>query len=126
RAVAALMAMLTDGSWTVRRVVVAALAGMGDAAVGPLCTLLRSRRASGPRIAAAVDARVASTGYADEAVAQLASDAHPAVVADAAAILGRRRAQMALPTLIRLLKHADDNVAVSAVEALGRIGGRAA
>ncbi len=125
-AIHALLPMLADPSWTVRRAVVASLAASGDEAVGPLCALLRNERDSEARIAAAVDAMVASNGYADEAAAQLASEANPAVVADAAQILGRRRAQTALPTLMRLLKHSDDNVAVSAVEALGRIGGRAA
>src|SRR6185312_14179324 len=121
-----LIAMLTDPSWTVRRAVVAALASLGDAAVGPLCVALQTTRDSEARIAAAVDALVASIGHADEAVARMSSDSNPAVAADAAQILGRRRAQTALPTLIRLLRHADDNVAVAAVEALGRIGGRAA
>ena len=125
-AIAELVPMLTDPSWTVRRAVVASLAAAGDVAVGPLVTTLRTQRDSETRIAAAVDALVASNGFADEAAAQLAGDANAAVAADAAQILGRRRAQMALPTLIRLLAHADDNVAVAAVEALGRIGGRAA
>src|SRR6185295_5367647 len=83
-------------------------------------------------LAAAVDALVASVGPADAAVAALAgsTDAgappNPAVAADVAQILGRRRSSAELPTLIALAGHANDNVAVAALEALGRVGGRAA
>jgi HEAT repeat protein len=44
------------------------------------------------------------------------------VVCDAAQILGRRKSLPGVPTLERLTRHTDDNVAVAAVEALGRIG----
>ena len=125
-AVAPLEAMLTDPSWTVRRAVVTALAAMGQPAVGSLCQLLRLHRDHEARIAAVVDALVASTGEVEAAVIALAHDGDAAVAADAAAILGRRRSQGAVPTLVGLLRHADDNVAVAAIEALGRIGGRAA
>src|SRR5690606_13341610 len=105
---------------------VAALASLGDVAVGPLCDLLRMSRDDEARLAATVDALVASIGHVEDAVRPLADDANPAVVADAAQILGRRRSSAEVPTLVRLLGHADDNVAVAAIEALGRIGGRAA
>ena len=121
-----LLEMLDDSSWTVRRAVVAALAAAGSGAVAPLCALLRTRRDNEARIAAAVDALSASSGDADAALIELAADGDPAVVADAAQILGRRRAAAGLPTLVGLTRHVDDNVAVAAIEALGRVGGRAA
>ncbi|HKO89822.1 MAG TPA: HEAT repeat domain-containing protein, partial [Polyangiaceae bacterium] len=58
--------------------------------------------------------------------ALLARDPEPAVAADAAQILGRRRQAGALPILTALVSHADDNVAVAAIEGLGRIGGPSA
>ncbi|MDC3960359.1 HEAT repeat domain-containing protein [Polyangium jinanense] len=119
-----LVEMLVDPSWTVRRKVVAALAAMGDVAVEPLCVALRDRRDNEARIAAAVDALSASAGNADPAVLALADADAPAVLADAAQILGRRKSMLALPRLAELVSHPDDNVAVSSVEALGRIGGR--
>ncbi|MCU0681800.1 MAG: HEAT repeat domain-containing protein [Polyangiaceae bacterium] len=121
-----LVERLTEARWTVRRRVVAALAELGDAAIGPLCVVLRSRRDDEARIAAAVDALSASAGAAEAAAIALTGDDDPAVVTDAAQILGRRRATGAIPTLITLTTHADDNVAVGAIEALGRVGGRAA
>ncbi|MFN7135216.1 MAG: HEAT repeat domain-containing protein, partial [Myxococcales bacterium] len=121
-----LVGMLTDPSWVVRRAVVEALGASGDAAVGPLCEVLRTRRDHEARIAAAVDALVASRGEVDGPVLNLAADPHAPVVADAVQILGRRRSHAAVPTLIGLTRHPDDNVAVGAIEALGRIGGRAA
>lgn len=121
-----LLAMLTDPSWAVRRHVVARLAQGGRPAVLRLCAVLRSQRDHEARIAAAVDALVASSEDADDAVAALAEDSNPAVVADVAQILGRRRSARSVPLLVRLLAHPDDNVAVGALEALGRIGGRAA
>lgn len=124
--VAPLLDRLDDPSWVVRRAVVAGLASLGNESLRPLTELLRSRRDDEARIAATVDALVASLGDAEEEVESLASDDNPAVVADAAQILGRRRATGSVPTLVRLLEHPDDNVAVAAIEALGRIGGRAA
>lgn len=124
--VPALLEELADPSWAVRRVVVEALAGLGDVAVAPLCELLRDRRDSEAMLAAAVDALAASTGAsADAAVLALAGSKLPAVAADAAQILGRRRSAAAVPALTALTLHPDDNVAVAAIEALGRIGGRA-
>lgn len=123
-----LVQMLDDPSWTVRRSVVANLAALGDLAVAPLCQTLIHHRDNEARIAAAVDALVASRS--DHTVKtveeQLARHADPAIVADAAQILGRRRQPEGIPTLVALTKHEDDNVAVAAIEALGRIGTRAA
>lgn len=122
-----LLGMLTDPSWVVRRSVVDALATLGEAAVEPLCELLRTRREDEARIAAAVDALSASRAAStDQAAARLAGDDNPAVAADAAQVLGRRRSAAALPLLVKLTQHDNDNVAVAAIEALGRIGGRAA
>ncbi len=118
--------MLTDSSWVVRRAVVAALAAAGEPAVEPLCDLLRTRRDHEGRLAACVDALVASTAPVEGAMVALTDDPNPALVSDAAQVLGRRRAGSATPVLVRLSNHADDNVAVAAIEALGRLGGRAA
>jgi HEAT repeat protein len=122
--VPALLEMLADPSWTVRRSVVASLASLGDVAVGPLCRVLCYRRDDETRIAATVDALVASVGAVDAEVLTLADGYDPAIVADAAQILGRRRYLRAAPRLAELAAHNDDNVAVAAIEALGRIGGR--
>ena len=121
-----LIAMLDDPSWAVRRAVVAALAAAGPRAVGFLCEALQTRRASEGRIAATVDALSVVSGDADPALAAMAADAEVPVLADIAQILGRRRTSSALPTVVALSRHRDDNVAVAAIEALGRIGGRAA
>lgn len=119
-----LIEMISDASWTVRRAVVGALASLGDDAAGALCTWLRDRRTSEHAIAAAVDALSASIGgTASGQVAALLSHPDPAIVADAAAILGRRKASEAAPRLAALLRHQDDNVAVASIEALGAIGG---
>ncbi|WP_437784403.1 HEAT repeat domain-containing protein [Sorangium sp. So ce1097] len=124
--VPALVEMLADPSWTVRRAIVASLAALGDAAVRPLCACLSERRDSEARIAAAVDALVASLGDVDGPVLDLTRDPRPAIVADAAQILGRRASAKAVPRLAELTSHPDDNVAIAAIEALGRVGGRAA
>jgi HEAT repeat protein len=124
--VAALLEMLVDSSWSVRREVVWGLAELGALAAGPLCDLLRTRRDNEARIAAAVDALVASSADVLDDVSRLARDKDPAVVADAAQILGRRLSSKAVPVLAGLVAHQDDNVAIAAIEALGRIGGPAA
>jgi HEAT repeat protein len=122
-----LIAAMADPSWTVRRATVAALAALGDDAAGPLCAWLSDRRTSEHEIAAAVDALASSIGPAvTREVMALLEHPTPAVIADAAHILGRRRATEATPALGRLIAHADDNVAVAAIEALGAIGGSAA
>lgn len=123
RSIPELVALLDAPSWAVRRVVVAALAHLGEAAVAPLCAELELRRTSEARIAAAVDALVASRGEPDPVLLSMAARGDPAaLVCDAAAILGRRRSRAALPALARLCRHQDDNVAVAGIEALGRIG----
>lgn len=127
RGVADLIGSLADPSWTVRRAVVAGLASLGDDAVEPLCNFLRESRSSEAAIAAAVDALSNSIGTNVTArVVELAQHGTAAVVADAAQILGRRRASEASPVLAKLVEHVDDNVAVASIEALGMIGGTAA
>ncbi len=123
-----LLDMLDDRSWRVRREVVAALSRAGDRAVDGLCTLLRTRRDDEARIAATVDALAGSTSQAPIAVAlrALATDSNPAIVADAAQILGRRQRADDVGVLSRLVQHSDDNVAVAAIEGLGKVGSRAA
>ena len=69
----ALVALLADPSWAVRRVVVAALARIGTPAVRPLCQVLLGDRTSEARLAAAVDTLVASSGDVDDAVLELAT-----------------------------------------------------
>ncbi len=121
--IAGALEMLNDPSWAVRREVVRLLGESGAPAVAPLCALLRARRDDEARIAAAVDALVASSADVLSEVAILANDPDPALAADGAQILGRRRSPNAVPTLAALVMQGDDNVAVAAIEALGRIGG---
>lgn len=118
-----LLASMSDPSWPVRRASVAALASLGDDSVGPLCAWLSDRRTEEHSIAAAVSALATSIGgSATTAVIALLADPRAVVAADAAHILGRRRANEAAPMLARAIAHADDNVAVAAIEALGAIG----
>ena len=127
RGVDELLASMSDPSWTVRRAGVAALAALGDDAVGPLCTWLRDRRTDEHAIAAAVDALSTSTGAtATSAVITLLEASGIAAAVDASRILGRRRAIEAVPMLGRAIAHPDDNVATSAIEAIGAIGGSGA
>ena len=120
----ALLDLLVDPSWAVRRAVVAALSGAGDAAVDGLCEILLHKRDHEGRLAAAVDALVASRGDVDAKMLALTSDDTAApVVCDAVQVLGRRRVHSAVSRLVELSSHADDNVAVGSIEALGRIGG---
>ena len=123
RAVGLLVDRLTEPSWTVRRAVVAALGEAGPSAVEAMTRSLRLARDDEARIAALVDALSASTSDVNAEMVTLAHDPNPAVVCDAAQVLGRRRSPAAIPLLARLTQHEDDNVAVSAIEALGRIGG---
>lgn len=120
-----LLAMRADPSWVVRREVIAALGALGEAALAPLCASLASERDDETRIAATVDALVASTGDAEQALTSLSQSTEAAVLADIAQILGRRRNGVVVPVLAQLSRHADDNVAVAAIEGLGRVGGRA-
>lgn len=121
---AELLAMRASASWSVRREVIAALGGLGDVALVPLCDSLVHERSDETVIAATVDALVASTGNADASVRALSYENDPAVVADVAQILGRRRSRESLTVLGELSQHENDNVAVAAIEALGRVGGR--
>ncbi len=119
-----LVELLDDRSWAVRRAVVAALARLGDVAAPALCELVRTRRDNEARLAAAVDALSGSSGDVRAAVVALArADAPPAVICDALQVLGRRKERATMPLLVDLASHADDNVAVAAIEAMGRIGG---
>jgi HEAT repeat protein len=120
-----LLAMRVDPSWAVRREVIAVLGELGDSALPALSASLSSERDDETRIAATVDALVASAGNVDEALEALAADATAAVRADVAQILGRRRNPASIPRLAELARNADDNVAVAAIEGLGRVGGRA-
>jgi HEAT repeat protein len=127
--ISALLARLSEPSWAVRRAVVAALARLGDPALEPLCELLRSDRRDEARLAAAVDALSASRGGVEGALLRLleGSAALPApMLCDIAQILGRRKSAGAASALAALSAHEDDNIAVSAIEALGRIGGSSA
>jgi HEAT repeat protein len=124
--VGALMPLLDDPNWATRRAVVAALAAGGPATLKPLCNSLRNARDSEGRIAAVVDALSAATADPVPLLTAMVDDADAAVLADIAQILGRRRSVAALPTVAALSRHQNDNVAVAAIEALGRIGGRAA
>lgn len=123
-AVAELIGRLSDPKWPVRRAVVAALGQLGDRAVAPLVASLVSDRTDERRIAATVDALVASVGNPDAVLLAL-EGVPPAVVCDVAQVLGRRRSASAVDALVAWTAHADDNVAVGAMEALGRIGGGA-
>jgi HEAT repeat protein len=123
-AVPALVALLVEPSWVVRRAVVAALARAGNAAIGPLCAVLRTQRDDEGRLAATVDALVAYGGDVEPAILALATeDVVPAVLCDVAQILGRRKSRVGVELLAEWSRHADDNVAVAAIEALGRLGG---
>jgi HEAT repeat protein len=126
RAVGELIARLGDSSWAVRRSVVAGLAQLGPVGATAMTASLRDHRDDETRLAALVDALSASRGDIDPIVLALADGAAaPPVLCDVAQIMGRRHSPRALPLLARLTAHADDNVAVAAVEALGRIGGDA-
>jgi HEAT repeat protein len=120
----ALVDLLSEPSWVVRRAVVASLARIGTPAVGPLCAVLAGDRSDEARLAAAVDALVASGGDVDPAVLALGdATGIVAVLCDVAQVLGRRKSRAAVPWLARWSSHSDDNVAVAAIEALGHIGG---
>jgi HEAT repeat protein len=115
-----LTARLDVKSWAVRRAVIEALARIGEPAVATLCELLVTQRDSEARIAAIVTTLSASRGDVETAMlALLETETAPAVLCDICRVLGLRRSEVAAPTLSRLSAHADDNVAVGALEALG-------
>ncbi len=119
-----LLALLDEPSWAVRRAVVSALASLGSAAVPGLVDIVLRRRDNETRLAAAIEALVASRAPVESELMHIARTAKsPLVVCDAINVLGRRRAREALPLFDALSKHEDDNVAVAAIEALGRVGG---
>lgn len=125
-AVAELLALLTHGSWSVRRAVVTALSRGNPQTLAELCRLLVEARTNEPVIAGLVDALSLASDSAAPLVRELLSDERAPVLCDAIQILGRRRDTESAARLIELTDHADDNVALSAIEALGRIGGDAA
>ncbi len=125
-AVPELISELIAPTWAVRRAVVAALANADLTAMPLLCETLRTSRENEAKIAGVVDALSATPSDIDDLVLELADDANVAVICDAAQILGRRESARAVPKLKLLTLHEDDNVALAAVEALGRIGGREA
>ncbi len=119
-----LMTLLTDPSWAVRRSVVGALARIGEPAVAPLVDVLRSHRDHEGRLAAAADTLSASRGDVETALTRLVAEQPiAAVLCDVAQVFGRRRSAGAVPWLAEAVRHADDNVGVAAIEALGHIGG---
>ena len=93
----------------------------------PLIALLRERRDHEGRLAATVDALVASTAEVEPALIALADSGPPPPVAcDAVQVTCLRagaRCRAAVPLFARLAEQADDNVAVAALDALGNVGG---
>lgn len=118
-----LLAALRTPSWVVRREVVAQLAQLGPSAARAMCEELRTQRRGEARLAALVDALVATSDESEPLILELLESPNVAVVADGLQILGRRRSKRATQRAIALTEHADDNVAVASVEALGQIGG---
>lgn len=118
-----LLEALRTTSWIVRREVVAQLAKLGPAAGAAMCEQLRTDRKGEARLAALVDALVATDDASEPAILELLECPDVAVIADGLQILGRRRSPLATARAIQLTEHADDNVAVASIEALGQIGG---
>lgn len=121
----ALIERLVDPSWGVRRAASAALAQLGEPAIGPMICALVLARESEARVAALIDALATSTADPRPRLEAMVEGRDAPVLCDAAQILGRRRDASAVPSLERWVTHADDNVAVAAIEALGRVGGGA-
>ena len=120
---ARLIEALASSGWVARRQVIEQLAGLGREAVAIMCQSLRNDRRSEGRLAALVDALVASSAVADDVVLALLDDPNPAVVCDGLQIVGRRHINAALERVISLSAHDDDNVAVASIEALGQLDG---
>lgn len=118
-----LLGLFQHRSWAVRRGVVAALASADTASIKRLTDVLARERAHEPTIAGIVDALCAAPPSADALMRTLLSASAVAVLCDGAQIVGRRRDRAAVPRLIELSEHVDDNVVLAAIEALGRIGG---
>lgn len=125
-AVPRLMDALGTASWVVRREVVAELGKLGRAAATAMCEAIEGDRKSERRLAALVDALVASDADVDDLVIALTRSPNVAVVCDALQVIGRRRMAAAVPQVVELTAHADDNVAVASIEALGQLGGERA
>lgn len=123
QAIPKLLEALDTPSWLVRREVVAELAKLGRPAAEAMCRSLASDRKHEGRLAALVDALAATDETGEASILELLDSPNVAVLADGLQILGRRRARGAVSRLVRLTQHADDNVAVASVEALGQIGG---
>ncbi|HEY3804922.1 MAG TPA: HEAT repeat domain-containing protein [Kofleriaceae bacterium] len=122
-----LLDTLTDSSWTVRRAAIAGLAALGDDAVVALCARIATQRTNEAAVAAMVDALAASIGAsATSQVAELLRHPNPAVVEDAVRVIGRRHATELVGVVRDFVTHANDNVAMAAIESLGVIGGTAA
>ena len=110
---------LEHAGWRTRRTLLQALTELG--LEEELARLVGERPAPEWRTAALIDALVAAPSRAVPHVLALTHSTEPAVVADAALILGRRAEPSAVPRLTELVRHEDDNVAIAAIEALGRI-----
>lgn len=124
-AISELLGHLSEKSWAIRRAVIGSLARLGDPAIVGLCHVLTHERGDEARLASAVEALVASTGDTDSHLLPLLDASDPAVVCDAIAVLGRRHSRGSITALERLTAHEDANVALAAIDALGRIGGDA-
>jgi HEAT repeat protein len=122
-AVRRLVEELGTSSWVVRREVVAQLGKLGRPAAAAICAALQTERKSERRLAALVDALVANEANVDDLVLELGSSQNSAVLCDALQVIGRRRLARAVPRLVELAAHEDDNVAVASIEALGQLGG---
>jgi len=118
-----LLEALASSSWVARREVVAELAKLGRPAAEAMCALLSAERKNEARLAALVDALVASSADIEDLVTALLDAPNVAVVCDGLQIIGRRRMLSAVSHVVQLADHADDNVAVASIEALGQLGG---
>lgn len=118
-----LLALFQERSWAVRRAAVAALSGLDAPGLSVLVDALATQRSHEPTVAGMVDALSIASPSVEPLLLKLLNVADPAVLCDAIQVAGRRRQRAVVPELIRLTTHEDDNVALAAVEALGRVGG---